>query len=130
MNVNENIITLYGLKDYLKVIDKIIVELKAYDNAFDIKLILTEALTNAFKYENDSDSSKPIYLKYHSDGKTVRFKIKVEGKAFQNLDLNNVTDNPELLEEHGKGLFLIKHFSDNVKIDGNAFIIEKKININ
>lgn len=51
MKSNEFI--LYGLSKHKQIIDKITAELNASKYNFDIKLILTEALTNAFKHGNN-----------------------------------------------------------------------------
>lgn len=127
LNFKENTIILYGLENYMKVIDKVIMDLDAHNYCFDVKLILTEALTNAFKHGNKSDKSKPIYLKYYCNGEKVRFEIKDQGTGLKNNDFHEQTYSNNLLEEHGRGLFLIKCVADKVELNKNTLIIEKNL---
>jgi serine/threonine-protein kinase RsbW len=49
---------LYGLDKYKEVIDEIITEFDISYDSFDVKLILTEALTNAFSHGNNKNADK------------------------------------------------------------------------
>lgn len=117
---------LFGLLEHKKVIDKIIIYINAFQHDFDIRLILTEALTNAFKHGNHMDINKPIYLKYFYNGKTVRFEISDSGKGFENEIIQEIVDE-DLLSEGGRGLFIIKSLSDKIELKKNTLIIQKSL---
>lgn len=118
---------LYGLSKYKQTIDEIVTELNAANNDFDIRLILTEALTNAFKHGNKMNVNKPIYLKYYYDGSNVKFEIKDCGTGLKNVKINEELNDKNILKNEGRGLFLIKNLSDNVKLKQNTLIIQKSL---
>lgn len=126
--MKNNEFILYGLDRHKEVIDEIIYELNASHESFDIRLILTEALTNAFKHGNNSMKGKPIFLRYKSDGGNVRFEIEDCGDGFENTKIEEQALAEDLLNDSGRGLFLINCVSDKVEINNNALIIEKQIN--
>ncbi|AWI06497.1 ATP-binding protein [Clostridium drakei] len=125
MKSNEFI--LYGLSEYKKVIDKVISELNASQYDFDIKLILTEALTNAFKHGNNMNKDKPIYLRYLYNNSNVKFEIQDCGTGLKNVIINDNLGNEDILEDKGRGLFIIKNLSDNIELKPNMLIIEKTL---
>lgn len=125
MKSNEFI--LYGLSEYKKVIDKVILELNASQCDFDIKLILTEALTNAFKHGNNMNKDKPIYLRYLYNNSNVKFEIQDCGTGLKNVIINDNLGNEDILEDKGRGLFIIKNLSDNIELKPNMLIIEKTL---
>lgn len=125
MKSNEFI--LYGLSEYKQVIDKVISELNASQYDFDIKLILTEALTNAFKHGNNMNKDKPIYLRYSYSNSNVKFEIQDCGTGLKNVIINDNLGNEDILEDKGRGLFIIKNLSDNIELKPNMLIIEKTL---
>jgi serine/threonine-protein kinase RsbW len=125
--VRSNEFIFYGLLDYKKNIDKIIAELNAYQYDFDIRLILTEALTNAFKHGNNMNVNKPIYLRYFYNGKSVTFEISDSGSGFENEIIEESIVDENLLSDNGRGLFLIKSLSDKIELRQNTLIIQKSL---
>lgn len=117
-------IVLYGISNCMEIIDKVISDFKLFKYSFDVKLILTEALTNAFKHGNNEDSSKPIYLKCFHESKYVQFEIKDSGKSGQEISIDNYSYE-DILKDSGRGLFLIKSIADKVEFKNNTLIIKK-----
>lgn len=126
--MKKNEFVLYGLSNYESVIDEIIKELNAESNYFDIKLILTEALTNAFIHGNEGKVDKPIYLRYTYNNGNIVFEIQDSGSGFKDSSIldENISDE-DLLNSSGRGLFLIKCMSDKVELKDNSLIIEKAL---
>lgn len=116
-------IVLYGLKKYESVIDRVIKELDYEDNYFNMKLVLTEALSNAFNHGNNSDITKPIYLRYYSNDNCIR--IEIEDSGIDKGMITNTKRDTECdeLNESGRGLFLIRCFSDDIQFKNNTLII-------
>lgn len=127
LNIINNKQTLYGIDNYASVIDNVIKTLNVNDYYFDIKLILTEALLNAFEHGNNSDKTKPIDLISTFDGKCIMFEIVHYLSNSKNIKIPNNISDENLLEEHGRGLFLIKSLSDTVEFKYNSLIIKKYI---
>lgn len=120
-----NKIILYGLAKYKEIIDKITEDLNVSEHSFDIKLILTEALTNAFKHGNKGDSDKPIYLSYHHCGSYVKFEIEDCGDGIEWKENHNDPLDEDLLNSSGRGLFLISSIADKIELNNNTLIIQK-----
>ncbi len=125
--MKSNEFTLYGLSEYKQIIDKIISDLNASEYNFDIKLILTEALTNAFKHGNNKNVDKPIYLRYLYNNSSVKFEIEDCGSGFKNVIINEPLEEENILEDQGRGLFLIKNLSDHIELKQNTLIIQKSL---
>jgi serine/threonine-protein kinase RsbW len=125
VGVAGNRYVLYGLDHHKEVIDTIIRDIKAKEHYFDIRLILSEALNNAFCHGNKYDKSKPIFLSYRSDSQKVRFEVEDCGVGFDSAGEGGEMSDESLLQENGRGLFLIRGYSDYVKVEGNRLIMEK-----
>ncbi|MCM1992699.1 ATP-binding protein [Oceanirhabdus seepicola] len=121
----KNEFVLYGLTKYKEIIDKIINDLKVIHDNFDIRLILTEALTNAFKHGNDGNDGKPIFLRYTCDDIKIVFEIEDSGTGFRNIVIPDKALDETLLNESGRGLFLIKCIADKLELRNNTLVIEK-----
>lgn len=125
MKVDEFI--LYGLGGYQEVINKIIADINNFEYEFDIRLILTEALTNAFKHGNRNDSNKPIYLRYIFNGNSVKFEIKNSGVEYENVIIPEPISDENILSNSGRGLFLIKCIADHMEVKNNTLIVQKNL---
>lgn len=123
----KNEIVLYGLAKYKEIIDKITSDLKTSNDCFYIKLMLTEALTNAFKHGNKGDKNKPIYLRYYDYDTYIRFEIEDCGEGFKNITMPNTSLDEDLLSNSGRGLFLIKSIADKIELRNNTLIIQKQL---
>ena len=123
---------LYGLSKSESTISELIEDLQLRCNGyhFDLKLLLTEALTKAFMHGNEMNEEKPIYLRYEYVKETnyIKFEIKDSGNDLKDIEiLDEITD--DMLENtSGRGLYLIKCVSDNIYFKENAMVIEKCLN--
>ena len=128
--MKSDFLTLYGLSNCELIIREMIEDLNCYKHDFDLKLILTEALTNAFKHGNNMDENKPIYLKYEYIKKTkhVTIQIKDSGDDLKDVAIvDEITD--DMLENiNGRGLFLIQAMADEFYFEEDAMIIKKYLN--
>ena len=125
MKRNEYI--LYGLDRHKEVIDEIISELDTSNDNFDVRLILTEALTNAFKHGNKSSADKPIYLRTIYNKKSIKFEIEDSGTGFSSANISEEILDENILDNCGRGLFLIKSIADKIELRKNTLIIQKNI---
>ncbi|MBF8983814.1 ATP-binding protein [Lutibacter sp. B2] len=116
---------LYGLGKYQEVINQIIVDINNFEYEFDIRLILTEALTNAFKHGNRNDENKPIYLRCILSGNSVEFEIKNCGVEYEDVNIPEPISDENILSNSGRGLFLIKCIADHMEVKNNTLIIHK-----
>lgn len=77
-------VMLHGLECHQMIIDGIIQELDLEAYAFDIRLILIEAVTNAYYHGNLSDCSKPITIRYLLLDQLLELQIEDSGPGTAN----------------------------------------------
>ncbi len=104
------------------------------DKYNNILLAVTEAVNNAIIHGNKNDIKKKIELEFVITDEFIKIIVTDEGEGF---DLNKVPDPtlPEnILNEHGRGIFIMKHFVDELKVEknpkGNSLILKIKLNQN
>lgn len=120
-------VLLYGLESHQCIIDGIIRELDIEESAFDVKLILTEAITNAYYHGNNSDCTKPIFIRCQLEGNHLHIQVKDSGQGAGGLIIPEQLDEEDLLCEGGRGLYLLRCFSDHVEMIDNTMHIDKTL---
>jgi serine/threonine-protein kinase RsbW len=120
-------VVLFGLDHHQGLIDGIIRDLgpEVEQVAFDVKLILAEAVTNAYFHGNGEDCTKPIYIRYSLDGSHLNLQVEDTGGKSGYRDIPLDIDESRLLDEGGRGLYLIRSFSDHVEMVDNTINIVK-----
>jgi len=103
------------------------------DRADWIALSIREAVNNAILYGNKQDPSRTveIVMECPEDGSPVAIRIWDEGEGFDTASLPDPTKEENLLRPHGRGIFLIRQFVDNVNFierKPSGFGIELLIN--
>ncbi len=96
----------------------------------NIMIAVTEAVNNAIKHGSKSDSSKNVCLSLFLDASTVKFRVEDVGLGF---DYQNIPDPtaPENLEKPGgRGIFLMKHLSDEVAFLDGGRVVELSFYMN
>jgi serine/threonine-protein kinase RsbW len=96
----------------------------------NIMIAVTEAVNNAIKHGNAGDRSKNVLLSLSLKESMIQFLIKDEGPGF---DYDNLPDPtaPENIEKvGGRGIFLMKHLSDEVKFKEKGKTVELSFYIN
>jgi serine/threonine-protein kinase RsbW len=96
----------------------------------NIMIAITEAVNNAIKHGNKGISSKNVSLSLILEDRLIRFRVMDEGIGF---DYNNLPDPtaPENLEKPGgRGIFLMKHLSDEVEFKEGGRIVELSFYMN
>lgn len=96
---------------------------------FDIRLCLEEALINAMKYGNQFKKDRRVRLEVECLGDELRFTVEDEGAGFDPKKLKNCTDEENLLENHGRGVYLIHQLMDKVQYNekGNRLVMVKNL---
>ena len=86
----------------------------------NIMISVTECISNAIIHGNQSDKNKLVHLELKLEEELLLFTIQDEGKGFDYNELKDPTA-PENIEKiGGRGIFLIKHLSDDVKFEENG----------
>ena len=114
-----------------KFVEDIAMELSIKDDLYGNVLVsVTEAVNNAIIHGNQLDDNKFISLECDINPNILCFRIKDEGNGF---DYEHIPDPtlPENIEKpNGRGVFLIKHLSDELNFSDNGSLLEIKFNLN
>ncbi|RPA67653.1 ATP-binding protein [Cyclobacteriaceae bacterium YHN15] len=94
--------------------DKYAINEDIYGN---IMISVTECVTNAIIHGNKLDIEKTVDLELHLDENHVQFIIKDQGPGFDYEHLEDPTAPENLEKSGGRGIFIMKHLSDEVKFE-------------
>lgn len=96
----------------------------------NIMIAITEAVNNAIKHGNLSDSSKNVSLSLSLDERLIKFRIEDEGQGFDYENLPDPTSPENIEKPGGRGIFLMKHLSDEVSFKDGGRIVELSFYMN
>lgn len=96
----------------------------------NILVAVTEAVNNGILHGNRENPDKKVVVR----GKMLnpyRLSVTVidEGKGFDHENLRDPTDPTNLLNEHGRGVFVMEHLSDEIIFHGTGNTVEMRFNI-
>ena len=105
------------------------------DERQKIEMAVHESLINAIYHGNKNDETKLVYIRFEIHGDRLLVHIRDQGEGF---DLDNVADplaTENLLKVSGRGIFLIRAFMDEFKVEilpgvGTEVTMMKKLNTN
>jgi serine/threonine-protein kinase RsbW len=124
-SMTENIRMIESFIDNAK--DKFHLDDDIYGN---IMIAVTEAVNNAIKHGNNNNKSKNVHLSLSLDESMIKFVVKDEGEGFNYDKLPDPTSPENLEKPGGRGIFLMKHLSDEVKFKENGRIVELSFYVN
>lgn len=89
---------------------------------FNLRVALAEALANAIIYGNDEDPDKSVEIEVYVRSELFEIHVRDEGRGFDPDTVPDPTTPEHLLDENGRGLFLIRRLVDDVSFNdrGNA----------
>ena len=123
--LTENIRMIESFIDNAK--DKFHLDDDIYGN---IMIAVTEAVNNAIKHGSKNDSSMNVSLALTLDDSTIKFRIEDQGPGFNYEDLPDPTSPENLEKPGGRGIFLMKHLSDEVDFKEGGRVVELSFYMN
>jgi serine/threonine-protein kinase RsbW len=121
----ENIRIVESFIDNVK--DKFEIDDDIYGN---IMVAITESVNNAIRHGNKEDKKKNVTLTAACEENVLLFTVEDEGSGFDPESLDDPTA-PENIEKiGGRGIFLMKHLSDEVKFSNEGRKVELTFFIN
>jgi serine/threonine-protein kinase RsbW len=96
----------------------------------NIMIAITEAVNNAIKHGNNSSPLKNVSLTLLMKEGMIKFKVEDEGSGFDYQHLPDPTSPENIDKPGGRGIFLMKHLSDEVDFKENGRIVELSFYIN
>lgn len=94
------------------------------DYTMNLPLAVDEALTNAIVHGNGRDARKRVDVEGLVDAKTMRIKIRDEGRGFSREETDSPLDPGNIMAPGGRGLFLIESVMDEVRWTQDGRCIE------
>ena len=96
----------------------------------NIMIAVTEAVNNAIKHGNANNKSKNVFLSLSLHENLIQFIVKDEGSGFNYENLPDPTAPENLEKPGGRGIFLMKHLSDEVNFKENGRVVELSFYMN
>ena len=96
----------------------------------NIMIAVTEAVNNAIKHGNSGNSAKNVFLSLTLKDNLLKFVISDEGSGFDHDNLPDPTAPENLEKPGGRGIFLMKHLSDEVEFIENGKTVELSFYMN
>lgn len=108
-----------------RMIDDVRTKYNISEDTFGNMLVaITEAVTNAIYHGNKGDASKKVSVKYHLSNHHLSFTIADQGPGFDYYNLPDPTAPENLEKECGRGIFLMKHLTDQLIFSDNGRVVE------
>ena len=94
---------------------------------FDIRLAVEEAVRNAIEHGNNYDKELSVLIRYSLDAKKIIVCIEDKGEGFHLKSVPDPRREDNLLQEGGRGVFLIQKLMNKVKYNkkGNRVTMVK-----
>ncbi|MFZ5970010.1 MAG: ATP-binding protein [Bacteroidota bacterium] len=96
----------------------------------NIMIAVTEAVNNAIKHGNKGDSSKNVALSLGLEEGLIKFRVEDDGNGFDYENLPDPTAPENIEKPGGRGIFLMKHLSDEVHFHEGGRVVELSFYIN
>jgi serine/threonine-protein kinase RsbW len=123
-SIMENIRLVESFIDNAK--DKFNISDDAYGN---IMVAVTESVNNAIIHGNHNDVNKTVWLSFFTEKEKLKCVIEDEGIGFDFENLPDPTAPENLNKVGGRGVFLIKNLSDEVKFFDGGKKVEMTFSI-
>jgi serine/threonine-protein kinase RsbW len=96
----------------------------------NIMIAVTEAVNNAIRHGNRSDSGKNVSLGLSFEEGLIKFRVEDEGAGFDFHHLPDPTAPENLEKPGGRGIFLMKHLADEVEFSESGKVVELSFYVN
>jgi serine/threonine-protein kinase RsbW len=87
------------------------------DERQKIEMAVHESLINAIYHGNRSDERKHVYLRFQIHPDRLEVNIRDQGEGFNPNDVADPLATENLLKVSGRGIFLIRAFMDEFKVE-------------
>ena len=96
----------------------------------NIMIAVTEAVNNAIRHGNRNDPKLNVALSLMLENDLIKFRVEDEGPGFDYHHLPDPTSPENLEKPGGRGIFLMKHLSDEVEFQDNGRVVELSFYMN
>jgi serine/threonine-protein kinase RsbW len=82
-----------------------------------IEMAVHESMINAIWHGNKNDSSKSVWLQFKTCPDRLEIRVRDQGKGFDPKHIPDPLEHDNLLNVSGRGIFLIRTFMDEFKVE-------------
>ena len=108
-----------------KLVDEVCAEIGVNEEKYgNILIALIEAVNNAIHHGNLLNPKKLTTVQCKQINEKLTFLIKDEGVGFDYENLPDPTDPKNVEKPDGRGIYLMKHLSDEISFENNGSSIE------
>ena len=90
------------------------------DSLHWVGVAVRESVINAIKHGNRNDAAKHVFIEFESATRSavpeLLIRVRDEGEGFDPENVANPLDPENLLKSSGRGIFLIRNFMDDVRM--------------
>jgi serine/threonine-protein kinase RsbW len=121
---------------YLENVEKLSSKVAHYANlsesdSDDLGIVTTELVNNAIHHGNNNDPDKLVHITFIVDDKKIQLRILDQGSGFNPDKLKDPLAPENLLNESGRGIFLIRNLMDGLEFkfsdSGTETIVTKNL---
>ena len=118
-----------SITENIRIIESFIDNAKEKFNLDDdiygnIMIAVTESVNNAIMHGNKNDKSKNVTLSLSLNNNIINFIVRDEGSGFDFQNLPDPTSPENIDKPSGRGIFLMKHLSDEVTFKNEGSLVE------
>src|SRR5512135_1180437 len=91
------------------------------DSAHWVSVAIRESVINAIKHGNRNDATKRVFVDFETSsaqaaGPELMIRVRDQGEGFEPEEVADPLAPENLLKSSGRGIFLIRNFMDDVKL--------------
>ena len=91
------------------------------DGVHWVGVAIRESVINAIKHGNRYDASKHVFIEFETSSalepRELRIRVRDQGEGFDPTEIADPLAPENLLKSSGRGIFLIRSFMDDVRLD-------------
>lgn len=95
----------------------------------NILISVTEAVNNAILHGNRADESKSVQIQLQKRKNQIDIRVSDEGHGFDYGNLPDPTSADNIFKIGGRGVFLMKQLSDEIRFDNNGSTVQLSFNL-
>jgi serine/threonine-protein kinase RsbW len=92
-----------------------------------VYLCVSEAVINSIKHGNKNDKGKKVSIEVTFDIHEIKVKVEDEGNGFDINNISDPTNERNLRNEWGRGIFIIKTLTNQIEYNEKGNRIQFKI---
>jgi serine/threonine-protein kinase RsbW len=128
-------VTFPSLKENVALVEKFVDEICQFysigdENYGNILVAVTEAVSNAIYHGNRLNPEKDVRFYYETKENNLCFTVEDQGKGYNPDTLPDPTDPENLESPNGRGVFLMRKLTDDIKFHNEGRKVELFFRIN